>query len=189
MSTHSARFVVFTTRVSHAFGSCPAEKFCTAERRPAVACYCRRLRSTTIGDQFACFLSGSVSGSSRPDSYLVSGSSEIVAENLFLRRQLALYQERKGPRRRPTPAAKLVLVALAGSSHGNKHWRLSGRAHSCVGIEPDFDCSGGGNIERSDAHHCLRISVRSSSQWPKRIRVGVERRIAERTVAQAGHLR
>src|SRR4051812_13123611 len=28
---------------------------------------------------------------------------EIIAENLFLRRQLALYQERKARRRRPTP--------------------------------------------------------------------------------------
>ncbi len=36
----------------------------------------------------------------------------IVAENLFLRRQLALYQERKVRRRRPTPAMKLALVTL-----------------------------------------------------------------------------
>jgi hypothetical protein len=36
----------------------------------------------------------------------------IVAENLFLRRQLALYQERKVRRRRPTPAVKLALVTL-----------------------------------------------------------------------------
>jgi hypothetical protein len=38
--------------------------------------------------------------------------AEIITENLFLRRQLALYQERKARRRRPTPAAKLVLVVL-----------------------------------------------------------------------------
>src|SRR6185312_143892 len=36
----------------------------------------------------------------------------IVAENLFLRRQLALYQERKVRRRRPTSAVKLALVTL-----------------------------------------------------------------------------
>jgi hypothetical protein len=29
--------------------------------------------------------------------------AEIIAENLFLRRQLAFYQERKARRRRPTP--------------------------------------------------------------------------------------
>jgi hypothetical protein len=39
--------------------------------------------------------------------------AEIIAENLFLRRQLALYQERKARRRRPTPATKLALVALS----------------------------------------------------------------------------
>jgi len=39
--------------------------------------------------------------------------AQIIAENLFLRRQLALYQERKTHRRRPTPAAKLALVVLS----------------------------------------------------------------------------
>ena len=39
--------------------------------------------------------------------------AQIVAENLFLRRQLALYQERKTRRGRPTPAAKLALVVLS----------------------------------------------------------------------------
>ena len=39
--------------------------------------------------------------------------AEIIAENLFLRRQLALYQERKTRRRRPTPSAKLALVVLS----------------------------------------------------------------------------
>jgi hypothetical protein len=37
---------------------------------------------------------------------------QLVAENLFLRRQLALYQERKTRRRRPTPAAKFALIVL-----------------------------------------------------------------------------
>jgi hypothetical protein len=39
--------------------------------------------------------------------------AQIIAENLFLRRQLALYQERKTRRRRPTPPAKLALVVLS----------------------------------------------------------------------------
>jgi hypothetical protein len=38
--------------------------------------------------------------------------SEIIAENLFLRRQLALYQERK-TRRRPTAATKLAVVIVS----------------------------------------------------------------------------
>ena len=40
--------------------------------------------------------------------------AEIMAENLFLRRQLALYHERKVRRCRPTPAAKLAMIALSG---------------------------------------------------------------------------
>ena len=39
--------------------------------------------------------------------------ADILAENLFLRRQLARYQERKARRGRPTPAAKLALVLLS----------------------------------------------------------------------------
>jgi hypothetical protein len=37
----------------------------------------------------------------------------LIAENLFLRRQLGLYQERKASRRRPCPATKLALVILS----------------------------------------------------------------------------
>ena len=39
--------------------------------------------------------------------------AELIAENLFLRRQLALYEERKARRRCPTPAGKLALVFLS----------------------------------------------------------------------------
>jgi putative transposase len=37
----------------------------------------------------------------------------VIAENLFLRRQLALYLERKTRRRRPSPATKFALVILS----------------------------------------------------------------------------
>lgn len=37
----------------------------------------------------------------------------VIAENLFLRRQLALYQERKIRRSRPNSAAKFALVILS----------------------------------------------------------------------------
>ena len=50
--------------------------------------------------------------------------AEIIAENLFLRRQLALYQERKARRRRPTPAAKLALVVLSRFFPGTERVRL-----------------------------------------------------------------
>jgi putative transposase len=39
--------------------------------------------------------------------------TELIAENLFLRRQLARHQERKARRRRPAPAAKFTLVVLS----------------------------------------------------------------------------
>ena len=44
---------------------------------------------------------------------LFRSRAAVIAENLFLRRQLALYRERKTRRSRPTPAAKFALVALS----------------------------------------------------------------------------
>jgi len=44
---------------------------------------------------------------------LFRSRAAVVAENLFLRRQLALYLERKTRRRRPTPATKFALVMLS----------------------------------------------------------------------------
>jgi putative transposase len=44
---------------------------------------------------------------------LFRSQAAVVAENLFLRRQLALYLERKTRRGRPTPATKFALVILS----------------------------------------------------------------------------
>jgi hypothetical protein len=53
--------------------------------------------------------------------------SEIIAENLFLRRQLALYQERKTRRRRPMPATDhfepVLFVQRSASDRQTKHFR------------------------------------------------------------------
>ena len=43
----------------------------------------------------------------------VTSRSQLVAENLFLRKQLALYQERRVKPRRPDPATRVVLVLLS----------------------------------------------------------------------------
>lgn len=43
----------------------------------------------------------------------VTSRSQLVAENLFLRKQLALYQERRVKPRRPDPATRMVLVLLS----------------------------------------------------------------------------
>jgi len=44
---------------------------------------------------------------------LVSSRAELVAENLFLRKQLALLQERKAKPRRITTTARLIMLALS----------------------------------------------------------------------------
>jgi putative transposase len=44
---------------------------------------------------------------------LFRSRAAVIAENLFLRRQLALYLERKTRRHRPTPVAKFAMVILS----------------------------------------------------------------------------
>jgi putative transposase len=44
---------------------------------------------------------------------LFSTRAALVAENLFLRRQLALFQERKTKPQRITRSSRLVMIALA----------------------------------------------------------------------------
>ena len=44
---------------------------------------------------------------------LFRSRAAVMAENLFLRRQLALYLERKTRRRRPSPGTKFALVILS----------------------------------------------------------------------------
>jgi hypothetical protein len=55
---------------------------------------------------------------------LCRSRAAVIAENLFLRRQLALYQERKTRRSRPTSATKFALVILSRFSSGQALWRL-----------------------------------------------------------------
>jgi hypothetical protein len=45
--------------------------------------------------------------------FAVTSRSQLAAENLFLRKQLALYQERRVKPRRPDPATRVVLVLLS----------------------------------------------------------------------------
>ena len=45
--------------------------------------------------------------------FAVTSRSQLAAENLFLRKQLALYQERHVKPRRPDPATRVVLVLLS----------------------------------------------------------------------------
>ena len=43
----------------------------------------------------------------------VTSRTQLAAENLFLRKQLALYQERRVKPKRPDPTTRVVLVALS----------------------------------------------------------------------------
>jgi putative transposase len=61
------------------------------------------IRSLAVAPAIVCDLIG----------VLFRSRAAVMAENLFLRRQLALYQERKTRRRRPTPATKFALVILS----------------------------------------------------------------------------
>ena len=45
--------------------------------------------------------------------FAVRSRTQLAAENLFLRKQLALYQERGVKPRRPDPATRVVLVLLS----------------------------------------------------------------------------
>src|ERR1700691_4929815 len=45
--------------------------------------------------------------------FAVTSRSQLAAENLFLRKQLALYQERRVKPRRPDPATRVALVLLS----------------------------------------------------------------------------
>src|SRR5205809_3814270 len=45
--------------------------------------------------------------------FAMTSRSQLAAENLFLRKQLALYQERGVKPRRPDPATRVVLVLLS----------------------------------------------------------------------------
>ena len=45
--------------------------------------------------------------------FAVTSQAQLVAENLFLRKQLALYQERRVKPRQAAPATRVVLVLLS----------------------------------------------------------------------------
>ena len=82
--------------------------------------------------------------------------AEIIAENLFLRRQLALYQERKTRRHRPTPSAKLALVVLSRFFSWAPVLAIVQSNTFFAGTEPASDCSGGGNRDPSDGRRYPR---------------------------------
>lgn len=79
--------------------------------------------------------------------------SELAAENLFLRKQLALYQERGIKPRRAVDATRLFLVLLASSTGGAPSSRSSPTLSS-AGAAKGFVCSGAGSPDHADDRRC-----------------------------------
>jgi hypothetical protein len=69
---------------------------------------CRAAAAHSPPRSAACWLT-----SSRWSGLAVTSRSQLPAENLFLRKQLALYQERRVKSRRPDPATRVVLALLS----------------------------------------------------------------------------
>jgi hypothetical protein len=104
---------------------------------------------------------------------LVSRSRRaLAAENLFLRKQLALFQERKVKPHRAEDSTRLIMVILG---------RLFGRRDALVNVQPDPSSvgtardsvsSGAGNPDLSAGLASPRTCADSFRKWTQRIRLG-----------------
>ena len=93
---------------------------------------------------------------------LLPSRSTLAAENLFLRKQLALYQERQVRPGRATDATRLTMV-LAARLFDWKKALVSVRPETSLdGTAEVLNCSGGGNPDRSADPGFPRICVNSS---------------------------
>ena len=94
--------------------------------------------------RFACPLLTLVCDAGRFLLLCLRPSPALAAENLFLRKQLALYQERQIKPRRATNATRLALVWLARWFDWRQALPLCNRRRLSAGIVRGSDCSGGG---------------------------------------------
>lgn len=78
----------------------------------------------------------------------------LAAENLFLRKQLALYLERKVKARRASDASRLTLVLLSSLFAWRRALTIVQPASS-DGIGKAFGCFGGGNRNPEDDREFL----------------------------------
>lgn len=97
----------------------------------------------------------------------------LAAENLFLRQQVALDQERKVTPRRATNATRLALVCSGAGVMGARRWPLGNRRRSSAGIGRGFGSAGPGNRSR-DGPRSLRTCKRVSVVWLARTPRGVK---------------
>src|SRR5215471_10992992 len=88
----------------------------------------------------------------------------LAAENLFLRKQLALYQERHVT---PQPPVSPSLGSAIGLT-GDRLSSLCSQRPCSAGIARDFACSGDGS-HNEDGHRSRRMCKRLSARWHVRI--------------------
>ena len=74
-----------------------------------------------------------------------------AAENLFLRKQLALYQEHHVMPRRVTHTTRVALMWLSGGVSGGPCWLSSNPRPSCGGGAKGSDCSGTAHVQGPSA--------------------------------------
>ena len=93
---------------------------------------------------------------------LFRSRAAVIAENLFLRRQLALYLERKTRRRRPSPATKFALVVLSRFFPWASALAIVKPDTLSAGTGRDSVSSGAGSLATLVVHPYPRTCVHSS---------------------------
>jgi hypothetical protein len=78
----------------------------------------------------------------------IRSRAQLAAENLFLRKQLALYQERKVKPRRADDATRIILAGLSRFLTWHQLLLIVKPETLIRGIDTDSDCSGAGSHVR-----------------------------------------
>ncbi len=87
---------------------------------------------------------------------LCRSRSALAAENLFLRKQLTFFVERKQAPLRTDNATRLTMATLARLFDGRKPLSWSSPIRSFCGTGKGFGCSGVGSLGQKDVQHCQR---------------------------------
>ena len=85
---------------------------------------------------------------------LVRSRTALAAENLFLRKQLGLFQEREKKASPTTLADRFMLSRLARFFPWRSALILASQPHSSAGIELVSATSGAGSRDRPGGHQC-----------------------------------
>ena len=105
---------------------------------------------------------------------LVSRSRRaLAAENLFLRKQLALFQERKLKPHRADDSTRLLMVILGRMFSWRDALVNVKPIPSSAGTGKDSVCCGAGNHDLLADLEYPKTCANSSERWPRRIRPGV----------------